>query len=291
MNTFQEYREIINKKLEQLFEKKVPINLWESMKYSVLAGGKRLRPIIILEVCNSLCGKFEHAIPTACAVEILHTYSLIHDDLPCMDNDDYRRGKLTNHKVYGEAIALLAGDAMLSYAPQIIIEQTPKDVSAQDVLKILREFFIACGPEGIVAGQVVDIESEGKNIDKETLNYIHRYKTGELFRLCFKVGGILAKADEKVLKELEKLALDIGLAFQIADDILDVVSTREKLGKTPHKDEESNKATYVTFFGLDESRKKLKELCEQAKEKLKKININSSLLIELIDKIYKQTEE
>ena len=261
------------------------------MNYSIEAGGKRLRPVIVLEVCNCLCGKWEHALPAACAIEILHTYSLIHDDLPCMDNDDYRRGKLTNHKVYGEATALLAGDAMLSYAPQLIIEKTPKSIPAESILKMLNEFFISCGPFGIVAGQVVDITSEGKAVDEKTLQYIHRYKTAELFKLSFKLGGILAGADENVLEELEVLALDIGLAFQIADDILDVVSTKEKLGKTPNKDEKSHKVTYVTYYGLEESKKRLLELCRSSKEKLAKLNLNSTLLTELIDKIYIQTQE
>ena len=291
MTSFQEYKDRINEKLREYFECKFPDELWSSMNYSIEAGGKRLRPVIVLEVCNCLCGKWEHALPAACAIEVLHTYSLIHDDLPCMDNDDYRRGKLTNHKVYGEAIALLAGDAMLSYAPQIIIEKTPSNVPAEALLKILNEFFISCGPFGIVAGQVVDINSEGKAVEEKTLQYIHRYKTAELFKLSFKIGGILAGVDENVLKELEALALDVGLAFQIADDILDVVSTKEKLGKTPNKDEKSNKATYVSFYGLEESKKKLFELCKSSEEKLDKLNLNSNLLKELIEKIYLQTQE
>lgn len=219
MTEFQEYKDKINQTLKEYFECKFPDELWNSMNYSIEAGGKRLRPVIILEVCNCLCSKWEHALPTACAIEILHTYSLIHDDLPCMDNDDYRRGKLTNHKVYGEAIALLAGDAMLSYAPQIIVEKTPQEVPAQTLLKILNEFFISCGPFGIVAGQVVDINSEGKKVDEKTLQYIHRYKTAELFKLSFKLGGLLAGVQESVLKGLEDLALDVGLAFQISSAI------------------------------------------------------------------------
>lgn len=275
---FNEYKNIVEKKLDEYIPIKYPEKIWESMRYSVLAGGKRLRPIMVLETCRVLCGSYEQAIPTACAIEMLHSQSLIHDDLPCMDNDDYRRGKLTNHKVFGESTAVLAGDALLSFAPQVILQNTPKTVSSDTLLKVLEEFVVAAGAEKLIAGQVVDIDSEGKQISKETLNYIHENKTGALFKLSMRTGALLAQAKPEQIQAVTDYAQKIGLAFQIMDDILDVTSTLEELGKTPGKDAKENKATYVSLYGLDVSKNQVSSLCHKACDILEKNGIKSEVL-------------
>lgn len=273
------YKEIINKKLDEYLKVQYPEEIWESMRYSVLAGGKRIRPVMVLETCNVLAGSYEDAIPTACAIEMLHAQSLIHDDLPCMDNDDYRRGKLTNHKVFGESTAVLAGDALLSFAPQMIIQHTRCDNSVK--LKVLEEFLISAGAERLIAGQVVDIASEGKQIDKDTLDYIHRNKTGALFKLSIRAGAMLGGADEKTLEALTEFAEILGLAFQISDDILDETATLEILGKTPHKDKAAGKVTYLSFYGMEEAKKRLECLCKNACDILGKNEIDSEVLREI----------
>lgn len=280
-----EYKKIVEENLDKFMPLQYPEQIWESMRYSVLAGGKRLRPVLALEACNVLSGSFEQAIPTACAIEMLHSQSLIHDDLPCMDNDDYRRGKLTNHKVFGESTAVLAGDALLSFAPQVILQKTPKTVSETQLLKVLEEFLVNAGATKLIGGQVVDIDSEGKQIDKETLEYIHENKTGALFKLSLRAGAILAGASEEKLQAVTDYAQKIGRAFQIMDDILDVTSTLEELGKTPGKDEEEGKVTYVSFYGLGESKRQLASLCEEACDILKKNKINSDVLTEIANSI------
>ena len=282
---FEDYKKIIEQKLDEYLPVKYPEEIWESMRYSVLAGGKRLRPVLCLETCKVLSGDYTQAIPTACAIEMLHSQSLIHDDLPCMDNDDYRRGKPTNHKVFGESTAVLAGDALLSFAPQIIIQKTPKTVPEQSILRVLEEFLVSAGAEKLIAGQVVDIASEGKQIDKQTLNFIHDNKTAALFKLSLRTGAILGGADENKLKALTDYAEKLGLAFQIMDDILDVTSTLEELGKTPGKDEKEGKVTYISFYGLEESKKQLSSLCSEACDILEKNNIDSDILKEIAKNI------
>lgn len=285
---FDEYKTLIEKKLDEFLPVQYPEQIWESMRYSVLAGGKRLRPIMALETCKVLSGSIEQAIPTACAIEMLHTQSLIHDDLPCMDNDDFRRGKPTNHKVYGESTAVLAGDALLSFAPQIIMQKTKHGhdgVKCHTLLRVLEEFMIAAGAEKLIAGQVVDIDSEGKQISKETLNYIHENKTAALFKLSMRTGAILGGADEEILQAVTDYAEKIGLAFQIMDDILDVTATLEELGKTPGKDAVEGKVTYISFYGLDESKKQVASLCKGACDILEKHNINSDVLMAVANSI------
>ena len=255
-----------------------PNEIWKAMSYSVMAGGKRLRPMLVLEA-NKICGgNIEEALPTACALEMLHTYSLIHDDLPCMDNDDFRRGKPTNHKVFGEAMAVLAGDGLLSLAPEIILTKTPSTVSKDILFDVLKEFYNAIGPDGMLGGQVVDILSENKKIDIETFEYIHRHKTGKLFEFALRSGAMLANADDKKLNALTEYAKLIGFAFQIADDILDEISTFEELGKTPHKDASANKNTHTSIFGIENSHKELIALCTNAKNILQLNEIKSPLL-------------
>lgn len=280
-----DYKKLIEQKLDEYMPVQYPEKIWESMRYSVLAGGKRLRPILCLEACRIISGSYENAVPTACAIEMLHSQSLIHDDLPCMDNDDYRRGKLTNHKKFSESTAVLAGDALLSFAPQIIIQKTPESVAAQTVLKVLEEFLVSAGAEKLIAGQVVDIDSEGKQIDKKTLTFIHENKTGALFKLSIRAGAILGNADEKMIQALTMFAEKFGLAFQIMDDILDVTSTLEELGKTPGKDALEEKATYVSLYGLDEAKNQVASLCGSACDILKENNIESNILTGIVESI------
>lgn len=282
---YDNIKTIIEENLDRYMEIKYPENIYKSMRYSVLAGGKRLRPVIAVETSLILGGKMEEIMPSACAIEMLHCESLIHDDLPCMDNDDYRRGKLTNHKVFGEAIATLAGDALLSFAPKIIIDNTPKTVENDTIIKILNEFFIAAGVDGIISGQIVDIESEKKEISKETIEYINEYKTAKLFECAVRIGAITAGADDKILQNLTLYAQYYGQAFQIYDDILDVTSTFKQIGKTPGKDEKSGKSTYVSMFGIEKAKNKILYLCKNAYDILRRENIKSEILNSVLSDI------
>jgi geranylgeranyl diphosphate synthase type II len=238
------------------------------MRYSVFAGGKRVRPVLMLAACDAVGGNLEKAIPAACAMEMIHTYSLIHDDLPAMDDDDFRRGNPTNHKVYGEATAILAGDALLTEAFILLSKDDGGDAAAR--LKVIQEIATASGSRGMVGGQVVDMESEGKPelIDIATLSYIHTHKTGALIRASVRAGAILAGAGEERLASLTRYAEAIGLAFQIADDILDVEGTTEELGKDAGSDEARGKATYPALVGLEASKARAQELVDMALEAL-----------------------
>ena len=259
-----EQKELVEKSLDESLPMGEPAKIYEAMRYSLLAGGKRLRPILCLATCELLGGDRTSAIPSACALEMIHTMSLIHDDLPAMDNDDYRRGKLTNHKVYGEDIAILAGDALLTYAFEYVARET-KNVPAQRVVQVLTILTKAVGAEGLVGGQVMDLECEGKtDVSAETLSFIHIHKTGALLEACVTSGATLAGASEEDLHRLSTYAKNIGLAFQIIDDILDVTATSEELGKTAGKDVSSQKATYPKLWGLDQSKAKADELVGSA---------------------------
>ena len=260
-----------------------PEILYESMRYSLLAGGKRLRPILCLASCELSGGTVEMAMPTACALEMLHTMSLMHDDLPALDNDDYRRGKLTNHKVYGENIALLAGDAFIPHAFEYMIVHT-KGVSAERLLQIIAKLNHAIGAKGLASGQVVDLKSEGlQNIDLETLNFIHSHKTGALLEASVVSGALLAGANDEDVRRLSRYACNIGLAFQIIDDVLDITATKEQLGKTPGKDEKVEKATYPRLLGVEESRYQAQTLVEEAKEELAPFGQKAVPLMALAD--------
>jgi geranylgeranyl diphosphate synthase, type II len=232
----------------------VPQQLHEAIRYSVLAPGKRLRPILVLASAEAVGGAPETVLRTACALECIHVFSLIHDDLPCMDNDDYRRGRLTNHKVYGEAMAMLAGDALLTLAFEMVADNAAA-VGAERTVAALKLISNATGTWGMVGGQVVDIESEGKEIGVETLRYIHAHKTGALLTVSSLVGAVLCGANAEQQEALRQYGRSIGLAFQIADDILDIVGDQEKIGKPVGSDEGNDKATYPKLFGLDESRR------------------------------------
>jgi geranylgeranyl diphosphate synthase, type II len=266
-----------------------PEILYESMKYSLLAGGKRLRPILCLASCELAGGTPEMALPTACALEMVHTFSLIHDDLPAMDNDDYRRGKLTNHKVYGEDIAILAGDALLAYAFEFIAVQS-KGVPFHRLLQVVAKLSHAVTATGLVGGQVVDLQSEGmQNIDIETLNFIHAHKTGALLETSVLSGVLLAGSDDEVLQRLSRYASHIGLAFQIIDDVLDVIGTQEELGKTPGKDQKAQKVTYPSLWGIEESRHRAKKLVDSAKAELACFGEKAIPLMALADFITART--
>jgi len=242
-----------------------PEKLYQAMRYSLLAGGKRLRPILCLATCELLGGTEPMAMPTACALEMIHTMSLIHDDLPAMDNDDYRRGQLTNHKVYGEDVAILAGDALLTYAFEYVATQTA-EVPADRTLRVIADLGKAVGAEGLVGGQIVDLESEGiADVSLDTLNYIHTHKTGALLRVSVTAGAILAGATTAQIDTLAQYADRIGLAFQIIDDVLDITATSEELGKSAGKDLTAQKATYPSIWGLEASKQEAQKLVETAK--------------------------
>lgn len=278
------YIKLIDENLDKFLEIKYPEDIFKSMRYSVLAEGKRLRPVMCLEACKIFGGNIEDAIPTACAIEMLHAQSLIHDDLPCMDNDDFRRGKPTNHKVFGEATAVLAGDALLTFAPQLILQKSKK-LNAEIKLRLIEEYCIAAGAYGLIAGQIVDIESEGKEISPETLEFIHTHKTADLFKLALKSGAIIAKASENQTEAMNTFGQKLGFAFQICDDILDETSTFEKLGKTLGKDKEAKKPTYTAIFGLEKARKEVICLLGDAYAIMAKHNVKSEIFSKIIDGI------
>ncbi|MGI0482704.1 geranylgeranyl diphosphate synthase CrtE [Geminocystis sp. CENA526] len=257
-------KDIVEKALDESLPLGNPPKIYEAMRYSLLAGGKRLRPILCLATAELLGESETTAMPTACALEMIHTMSLIHDDLPAMDNDDYRRGRLTNHKVYGEDIAILAGDGLLAYAFEYVAENT-QNIPAERVVKVLGILGKAVGADGLVGGQVMDLDCEGKcDVTAETLTSIHRRKTGALLEACVSCGAVLAGADVNDLSRLSIYAQNIGLAFQIIDDILDVTATTEELGKTAGKDISAQKATYPKLWGIEVSQTKAEELVNDA---------------------------
>ena len=236
--------------------------LWEAMRYGTLDGGKRIRSVLALEACKACGGQLEHILPTACAVELVHAQSLIHDDLPCMDNDDLRRGKPSVHKAYGESTAVLAGDALIALAFGLIAKETPltEPISAEILLQVLGDFSDVTSVRGLVNGQFVDILHEGQPFTREILEYIHTYKTGALFQFSLRAGAKLAGASPDVVERFTLLGQKLGLAFQIVDDLLDIGSTSEALGKTAGKDQVQQKATYPAFFGEEASRAQVIQL-------------------------------
>ena len=264
----KEQKALVETALDQSIAIGIPKKIYESMRYSLLAGGKRLRPILCLATCRLTGGDTEMAMPTACALEMIHTMSLIHDDLPAMDNDDYRRGKLTNHKVYGDDVAILAGDGLLAYAFEYVAKQT-KNVPPENVLQVIARLGKTVGAEGLVGGQVLDLESEGKtDITAETLSFIHTHKTGALLETSVVTGAMLAGATAEEIAKLTKYSQNIGLAFQIIDDILDITATDEELGKTAGKDLAAQKATYPSLWGLEKSQAEAEKLVAEALEQL-----------------------
>ncbi|PYI55047.1 polyprenyl synthetase family protein [Paenibacillus flagellatus] len=263
----------------------VPQALRDAMGYSLMAGGKRMRPILLLAAAEACEGSVEAALPVACAVEMIHTYSLIHDDLPALDNDDYRRGRLTNHKVYGEAMAILAGDALLTHAFYAAVRAARlHGVPAERVLDVIEEMSVLAGPRGMVGGQVADMQGEQGITKLEELDYIHLHKTSDLIVFALKAGGRIGGASEPQLRALETFGTNIGLAFQIQDDILDVVGDETKLGKAVRSDEKMQKVTYPYFLGIDASRRKVEELTAIGKEAIERAAFpRPDRLLELAD--------
>ena len=239
-----------------------PPTIHQAMRYSLFAGGKRLRPILCLAAAEACGGTLDAAMPLACAVECVHTYSLIHDDLPAMDNDDYRRGKLTNHKVFGEGIAVLAGDALLTQAFEIAARFVP--TSRYRLVDVIRDLATASGSLQLIAGQVADLEGEGKPLNPAQLRFIHERKTSALLRCSVRLGGMSANATPPQLEALSDYGYHVGLAFQVIDDILDVTQTSDKLGKTAGKDVAAQKATYPAIVGLEKSGKIAAQLTQKA---------------------------
>lgn len=257
----KEYSSLVEEKMqEHLSKSDIPEELQKAMGYSVFAGGKRLRPALLLASCNLFSDNLDKALPFACAIEFIHTYSLIHDDLPAMDNDDYRRGRLTSHKVFGEDKAILAGDGLLSYAFDIMVN----NCIDKDTLNASKYISYASGVNGMVAGQWVDVNSNGKNISQETMRYIHMNKTAALIIGALKAGASCGGASENDIKTIEEYGRHIGYTFQIIDDILDVVGDAENLGKATGSDEANQKTTYVTLYGLEGAKKQAEEHTEKA---------------------------
>ena len=255
-------------------------NLTQAMEYSLMAGGKRLRPILLMATADAAGDNGEKYLQIASALEMIHTYSLIHDDLPATDNDDYRRGKLTNHKVFGEAMAILAGDALLTLAFEVALRQ--RDVPNEILLAVLKEISIAAGAAGMVGGQVIDLRSEGIQIDLSTLKAMHMGKTGALFRAAIRSGALLAQAPAEKLNALTVYAENFGLAFQITDDILDVEGDEKILGKAIGSDAKNNKSTYVSLTSLAEAKELAKKAVDAAIDALKIFGAEADFLRELV---------
>jgi geranylgeranyl diphosphate synthase type II len=243
----------------------LPPRLHQAMRYSVFAGGKRLRPILIIAACEAVGGPPERALPAACAVEMIHTYSLIHDDLPAMDDDDLRRGRPTNHKVFGEANAILAGDALLTEAFRLLADaEANRGVDPAVSLRVIEAIARCAGSQGMVGGQVVDMESEGNPVDFATLQYIHTRKTGALILASIQAGAWLGGGNDEQVAALTRYGETAGLAFQVADDILDIIGDQRKLGKDVGSDQARGKATYPALLGLSEARRRASELRDLA---------------------------
>ncbi len=263
-----------------------PYTIHKAMRYSVFAGGKRLRPRLCLAAAESCGGEAAAALPLACAVECIHTYSLIHDDLPCMDDDDLRRGMPTSHKVFGEGIAVLTGDALLTFAFELAAEALgwPR----YPLKTIVQELAVAVGSRKLIAGQVVDLESEGKRVPLPLLKFIHESKTAALLRASIRLGAMSANATPARLESLSQFGTALGLAFQVIDDILDVTQSSETLGKSAGKDVTAEKATYPSVVGLEESRKAAKKLTEEAHRSLKAFGRKADILHGIADYLLKR---
>jgi len=272
---------LIDRALDRFLPKETaaPPTIHTAMRYSLFAGGKRLRPILCLAAAEGCGGRATAALPLACAMECIHTYSLVHDDLPSMDNDDFRRGRATCHRVFGDGIAVLAGDALLTIAFEIAARARP--TRRYSMAEILREIAVAAGSRKLIAGQVADLEAEGKTVSHDELRYIHENKTSAMITTSIRLGAMSANADAKKLRALTKFGHSLGLAFQIIDDILDVTQTSEKLGKSAGKDVTAQKATYPAVIGLDASRAEARRLTKNAQGALKIFDREAEPLREL----------
>jgi len=284
---WEERRALVEKQLvtELDEEHALDATLAASMKYSLMAGGKRLRPILLMAAADAVGADGTKFLHSACAIEMIHTYSLIHDDLPAMDNDDYRRGKPTNHKVYGAGMATLAGDALLTLAFEVMLRE---DVPAEKKLAVVREMSVGAGPNGMVGGQAIDLESEGKHIPMELLRQMHMGKTGALFRAAIRSGAELGNASEEQLAALTDYAEAFGLAFQITDDILDVVGDEKVIGKPVGSDIRNEKSTYVTLTSLDEAKKLADDAVRKGEEALRAFGAEADFLRDLLAYLVKR---
>ncbi len=291
MNFSGEMKQKVNE-IEAILDEYLPAaegyqkQIMEAMAYSVTAGGKRLRPMLMQETFRLFGGEGKVVEPFMAALEMIHTYSLVHDDLPAMDNDEYRRGRKTTHVVYGEAMGILAGDALLNYAFETAVKAF--DIAPEKSLQIGKAFKILAekaGIYGMIGGQVVDVASCGKGLDEAMLNFIYELKTGALIESAMMIGAVLAGATQEQVRTVEKIASDVGIAFQIQDDILDVTSTQEELGKPIHSDEKNEKSTYVTIKGLDEAAKDVERISEEAVELLQSLNLENPYLTWLIQEL------
>lgn len=281
---YQIYLTAINNELEGILPRTDANTeiIREAMEYSLKSGGKRIRPVLALAVCEVLGGNAKEILPFACAIEMIHTYSLIHDDLPAMDNDDLRRGVPTNHKLFGEAIAILAGDALLNYAFEQMVEhiESINDKFRENIMA-MKVISVASGIRGMIGGQVIDIQSENSSVSKDVLQQMHRMKTGELIKAPVLATAYICKAEPEKLERLKKYAENIGMAFQIKDDILDIESSTDILGKPVGSDVQNNKTTFVSLYGLDESKKMLDKLTSEAVEYIEIFGERSMFLSQL----------
>ena len=284
------HRVIVDAALDRVLpsEEIVPVNLHRAMRYSVLAPGKRLRPTLVIAGAEAVGGAAEAVLDTACALELIHAYSLIHDDLPAMDDDDYRRGRLTNHKVFGEAMAILAGDALLTLAFRLVADNAARLADPRTVARVVADVADAAGTDGMVGGQVIDIESEGKDVGADTLEYIHRHKTAALIRVSLTAGATLAGGTPAQIDAVRRAGESLGLAFQIVDDILDVEGSLAELGKTAGSDVRKKKVTYPALHGLDASKRKARELIEETKRVLEPLGQSAEPIRALADFVFER---
>lgn len=279
----KKYTDIVDKQLDKYLDPKDNPQgiIYEAMRYSVFAGGKRLRPVLMLLTCEMCGGDINEVLPFACALEMIHTYSLIHDDLPAMDNDDLRRGKPTSHKQFGEATAILAGDALLNKAFEVVSQYSGNN--SDRAIKAINILAVSSGTEGMIGGQIVDMQSEGRDITLDELRYLHLNKTGAIIRSACKIGAVMSGADSVEIKAVDEFSKNLGIAFQIQDDILDVTGTEAELGKPIGSDAEEGKNTYVSLLGLQKSKDMSEEYSKKAKQALDIFGEKANTLKELTD--------